>query len=292
MAEGDFPGVPFVQARYYARGRTGPLKWIVMHTMEAHELSTTAESTARYFANPGDGRTVSAHLCVDNDSVVQCVLEKDTAYTAGGNPGNPQGFNVEQAGFARQTRAEWLDDYSMSMFGMEAPILNEVALRNGIPFRYVNWQGLRAGQSGFTTHNDCRLAWGGTTHTDPGTAFPWDIFLPIVEEGDMALTTKQNARLMNNSEILGALAWGRDEARNLQRDDGTPAANIPLTSLYNRIASTTTDMVIDKLAEEGWITPGGQPIDNAVVAAAAKAGAKEGVSEAFASTHLDISFPS
>lgn len=180
---GDYPGVPFVQARYYSRGRPGPIKWIVMHTMEAHELSTTAESTAAYFANPGDGRTVSSHLCVDNNSVVQCVLEKDTAYTAGGNPGNGQGFNVEQAGFARQTRAEWLDDYSLAMFRQEAPVLRDVAVRNGIPFKYVDWRGLRAGEKGFTTHNDCRLAWGGTTHTDPGVNFPWDVFLPIVEEG-------------------------------------------------------------------------------------------------------------
>lgn len=287
---GDYPGIPFVQARYYTRGRLGAgLRWIVMHTMEAHELPTTAESTANYFANPGDGRTVSSHLCCDNNSVVQCVLEKDTAYTAGGNPGNPGGFNVEQAGFASQTRAQWLDDYSIAMFKKEAPILNDVAERNDIPFRYVNWQGLRAGLLGFTTHNDCRLAWGGTTHWDPGESFPWDVFLEIVED-DVSLTTKQNARLMNNSQILGALAWGRDLAVNLLKDDGSDAADIPLTRLYDRIANTSADAVIRKLAEGGWVTPGGEPIDAAVVAAAAKAGAVEGVKDAFATAQVGVTF--
>lgn len=225
---GDFPGVPFVQAKYYTKGRSAPLKWIVMHTMEAHELSTTAESTANYFANPGDGRTVSSHLCVDNNSVVQCVLEKDTAYTTGGNPGNPQGFNVEQAGFARQTRAEWLDDYSMSMFYVEAPVLQDVALRYSIPFRYVDWQGLRRGDKGFTTHNDCRLAWGGTTHTDPGTSFPWDVFLPIVEGGG-GMTPEQWEWLQNMARTLRSMAEGRDSAAQVKWN--------PTTGKYDAVTS-------------------------------------------------------
>jgi N-acetyl-anhydromuramyl-L-alanine amidase AmpD len=235
---GDFPGVPFVQARYYSKGRTGPLKWIVMHTMEAHETGTTAENTANYFANPGDGRTVSSHLCVDNNSVVQCVLEKDTAYTAGGNPGNPQGFNVEQAGFARQTRADWLDDYSMSMFYVEAPVLQDVALRYGIPFKYVNWEGLRAGQKGFTTHNDCRLAWGGTSHTDPGSNFPWDVFLPIVEGGG-GMTPQQWEWLQNLSRQVKAMCEGKDTAAQVKYNSSTgnydSIASLSLQPFWDRV---------------------------------------------------------
>lgn len=238
---GDFPGVPFVQAKYYAKGRTAPLKWIVMHTMEAHELSTTAESTAAYFANPGDGRTVSSHLCVDNNSVVQCVLEKDTAYTAGGNPGNPQGFNVEQAGFARQTRAEWLDDYSINMFMVEAPVLRDVALRYSIPFEYVNWEGLRAGKKGFTTHNDCRLAWGGTTHTDPGSSFPWDVFLPIVE--GQGMTPEQWEWLQNLSRTVRAMAEGKDSAAQVKYNSSTgkydPVSSLSLLPFWTRVNQTS-----------------------------------------------------
>ncbi len=52
----DHPELRFIQAAGYSRGRPdGPPKWVVVHDMEANENSATAENTAAYFANPGDG---------------------------------------------------------------------------------------------------------------------------------------------------------------------------------------------------------------------------------------------
>lgn len=177
----DHPGLPFVQAQGYTKGRPdGPALWIVWHSMEATEWSGRAESTAAYFANPPDGRSVSAHHCGDNDSVIQCVDEDDSAWTVGNRPGNYRGVNVELAGYARQTRAEWLDSFGVAMFGRLAPIVAASMTRWRIPNRWCTVDDLKAHRPGHTTHNDLRVAFGGTTHTDPGAGFPHDHVLRVV----------------------------------------------------------------------------------------------------------------
>lgn len=183
----DHPELVFIQARYYAKGRpNGPPLWLVVHTMEAQEHSTTAENTANYFANPGDGRTVSSHYCCDNNSIVQCVKLSDTAYTVGNTPGNYRGINYEFAGFASQTPPQWGDSYSMAMLQRAAPYFRADAERFGIPLRHCSVNDLVEFRAGITSHNDMRLAFGVTTHTDPGPNFPWDEFMEMVRgEYDM-----------------------------------------------------------------------------------------------------------
>lgn len=180
----DHPGLPFVQAAGYTRGRPdGPPLWIVVHDMEASEHSARAESTAAYFANPGDGRSVSSHYCVDDNSVVQCVDLDDVAWTVGNRPGNNRGINWELSGFARQSRDEWLDPFGVAMFARMAPIVRADAKRFGIPLRRLSVAELKAFTPGVTSHNDLRLAFGVTDHTDPGPAFPWDYFIAAMQGG-------------------------------------------------------------------------------------------------------------
>lgn len=189
----DHPGLPFVQAQGYTRGRPdGPALWIAWHSMEASEWSGRAESTAAYFASPGDGRSVSAHHCGDDNSVIQCVDEDDSAWTVGNRPGNYRGVNIELAGFARQSRADWLDPFGVAMFARLAPIVAASMTRWHIPNRWCSVADLKAFRPGHTTHNDLRLAFGGTTHTDPGAGFPRDYVAQVLAaalnpmEDDMA----------------------------------------------------------------------------------------------------------
>jgi hypothetical protein len=183
----------YVQAKGYTDGRSdGPPLWIVMHTMQAHELGDTAESTANYFATLPDDRQVSSHLCIDNNTAIQCVDVYDSAWTVGNRPGNRRGLNYEHAGFAEQTATEWADDYSTAMLRLSAQCAVSDVLRFGIPVRRCTVDQLKAYEPGFTTHNDLRLAFGVTSHTDPGPAFPWSRYLDMVRaelEGDINMPT-------------------------------------------------------------------------------------------------------
>lgn len=181
----DHPELPFVEAAGYRKGRPdGPPLWLVIHTMEAQESSTTAENTAAYFANPSDGRSVSSHYCCDNNSIVQCVLLQDVAWTVGNTPGNNRGINWEFAGFANQTPPQWGDAYSTAMLTRAAPYFRSDAARYNIPLRRCTVPDLRAFRPGVTSHNDLRLAFNITTHTDPGPNFPWTWFINLLNEED------------------------------------------------------------------------------------------------------------
>jgi hypothetical protein len=182
--------VTFIAARWFTPTDGRRIDLLVAHSMEIDERSDTAEACAAFFART----TVkaSAHECVDTNSRVTCVLDKDVAYAAPG--ANHNGLHLELAGRARQSRAEWLDDYGRRMLtGPAADWVAEKARAYDIPLEYVNAAGLRAGQRGVTTHNEVRLAFGRTDHTDPGAGFPMDVLLnaarsrlhPPAEEDDV-----------------------------------------------------------------------------------------------------------
>lgn len=229
MTSTDYPGIAFVQAKGFTAGRPdGPPLWIVWHDMEVDELPTKAETTAAYFANPTDGRRVSAHYCADSDSAVQCVREQDVAWTVGNRPGNYRGVNFELAGRANQTRQQWLDAYGLAMFNIVCPIAAHSMTRWGIPNRWCSIADLKTYRGGHTTHNDLRVAFGGTTHTDPGSGFPRDHVLALVDAAlkGGAVTTpttleekvdKILAWINYSGETLGwrmdALAWEQTAVR-------------------------------------------------------------------------------
>src|SRR3954454_6387676 len=82
-----------------------PFDLVVIHSMEAPEKGETAEDVGHFFEKPST--RASAHYCVDNNSIVQCVQERDVAWAAPG--ANHDGVQIEHAGYARQTLREWED---------------------------------------------------------------------------------------------------------------------------------------------------------------------------------------
>jgi N-acetyl-anhydromuramyl-L-alanine amidase AmpD len=187
---GRIPIDKFVQARNYtkaARSEPADVHWIVLHTMEAPEKGTTAEAVAEYFRTT----TVqaSAHFCVDNDSIVQCVRLQDIAWAAPG--ANKYGVQIEQAGYARQSETEWEDPYSQAMLGRSAALAAQhIQPVFKIPTQYIDAEHLKVAQTfidagqpvpdslrGVTTHNDVTLAFRKSTHTDPGPHFPMADYL-------------------------------------------------------------------------------------------------------------------
>lgn len=152
---------------------------VVLHDMEWTETDTTAEACAKYFSQKfpaGQGK--SAHYCVDNNSVVQCVPIKDVAWAAPGN--NTNGIQIEFAGYARQTAAEWADTYSAAALKRGAELVAALCKAYVIPITFLTAAALLRGERGITTHAEVSKAWKKSTHSDPGVGFPLAAFVASV----------------------------------------------------------------------------------------------------------------
>lgn len=169
--------IAFVEARWYTPTNGRRIDYIVLHDMEAPEKGDTAENIARYFATT-DTRA-SAHYNVDNNSIVQSVREQDIAYHA---PPNLHSIGIEHAGYARQTREEWLDAYGQDMLRLSAGLVAELVLKYNLPVQFLSPDDLRAGKRGITTHHNVSRAFGQSSHTDPGPNFPVGWYMDRVRE--------------------------------------------------------------------------------------------------------------
>lgn len=173
--------IKFVQAKNYKWTGGRQVDLVVLHSMEAPEKPTMAESVANWFAGKnGKAPGASAHFCIDNDSAVQGVRLADIAYAAPG--ANHNGIQIEHAGYARQTEAEWLDEYSEAMLWISARVTAHCCKLYNIPVKYIDRDGLKRGERGITTHNEVTFAWRKTTHRDPGAGFPMARYLAMVDE--------------------------------------------------------------------------------------------------------------
>lgn len=183
MHEYETDSWPFVQARWYKDiVEQRRVRVVVIHDMEAPEKGDTAENVARYFQDPKDdqGRPVqaSAHVCVDNNSVVQCVHDNDVAYAAPGCNGD--GIQIEMAGYGKQTRDEWLDDYGQQLLGRAADVAAQYCLKYNLAPVHLTDNQLEAGQRGIVGHVQVSRVYKRSNHQDPGINFPWDVFMPMV----------------------------------------------------------------------------------------------------------------
>jgi N-acetyl-anhydromuramyl-L-alanine amidase AmpD len=171
---------PFVQAKVFKEvSGKRKVRLIVIHSMEAPEKGDTAESVARFFQNPPN--PASAHLCIDNNSIVQCVLDNNIAAAAPG--ANQDGIHLELAGFARQTEAEWLDAFGVLLLNNAAEAAGQYCLKYDIPVKRLTNDELKDGQTkGIVSHSQVSEVFKKSTHTDPGSGFPWQFFLQRVEQ--------------------------------------------------------------------------------------------------------------
>lgn len=177
---------PFIAARHFLATPAGTrrkVRVIVVHDMEAPEKGDTAEAIARYFRDlPAAGPVkASAHLCIDNDSIVQCVHDNDVAFAAPG--ANGDGVQLELAGYGKQTRADWLDDYSRAVIDRAANAAAQYGLKYDIPMIHLTNEQLADGKSrGIIGHYQASEVYKKSDHTDPGPNFPWDHFIARAAE--------------------------------------------------------------------------------------------------------------
>lgn len=167
---------PFVKAKYFYTGRRSSVQLICMHTMEAPEKGSTAENVANYFANIT--RPASAHICVDNNSAVQCVYDSNTAFAC--KNANANGIHIEMAGYASQSQTDWKDAYSLQLLENAAQFGAYYCNKYDIPpvrAIFKSKTDPTVLQPGFCGHTDVPLH---GVHWDPGPNFPWQYFLTLV----------------------------------------------------------------------------------------------------------------
>lgn len=168
-----------IPARWYGVPRT-EIDVIVLHDMESPEGAETAATVSRWAQTLPATRKASWTYAVDTNSIVQCVPELVVAYAAPG--ANHNGIQIEHAGLARQSRAEWFDAYSRPMLELSARLSADICRRRDIPPVWLTPGELQAGKRGITSHANVSLAFRRSTHTDPGQGFPVDWYMARVRE--------------------------------------------------------------------------------------------------------------
>ena len=143
------------------------IKWVVLHSTEGG----TAESVAAYFSRPST--KASTHIVVDDKECWRMVPDLVIPW---GAPGvNTGGLHIEQCGYARWSRAEWLAH--SATLDRSAATAARWAHMYGIPLRWVGRWGLKLGRKGVTTHSEASRAFTPGGHTDPGPGFPKDVWM-------------------------------------------------------------------------------------------------------------------
>lgn len=173
--------------RNYTATRTTK-RYIAIHNT-ANDAS--AENEASYAKRRTD--SVSSHYYVDSNSVVQSLNTDYRAWHAGSKTGNDRAISYEITGVNGWSRAQWLDRVAWGL--LAAQIRKDCAAHN-IVARDLTVTQIKAGSlTGVITHNEMRLAWGGTTHTDPGPNFPMDHLLALVNEQEDEVSWTEQLKL-------------------------------------------------------------------------------------------------
>lgn len=154
------------------KGRQGQSPNLIgMHTVEGPEVPNLAENVANYFKTVN----ASSHWACDNDSRVRIVNDEDTSWTLPGAAN--RSLNIEMAGFARQSAADWADGYSIAMLDIAALCVAEWSKKYNIPIRKLTDDQIRNHSKGLAGHVDVNRVYRKSTHWDPGPNFPWKYFL-------------------------------------------------------------------------------------------------------------------
>lgn len=225
------PGIPYVQGKNDYTDFDGRKYGIAIHNTSN---DASDEGEAAYAKRRTDG--VSSHFYVDDDSITQSIDTDDRVGHAGSKTGNDNAIAVEITGGNGKSRDWWLANVAWDKLGWTlAYIIKHDPDFQGFQVRRATVAEMKANPKvkAFYGHNDMRLAWGGTDHSDPGPNFPWDRLIqvvnkhlhppaqvPVVEEGtDMKLIIareKTDARVFVGNGVVRRHLETMEDVENLQ----------------------------------------------------------------------------
>lgn len=223
-------------------GRTAK-RYIVVHNTSN---DATAEAESSYAKRRTDG--VSSHYYVDRNSIVQSLDTDLRANHVGSTTGNNGGISYEITGVNGWSRAQWLDRVAWPLL---AHAVRRDCAEHDITPRTLTVEQIRAGaMSGIITHNQARLAWGRTTHTDPGPNFPLDYLIELVqddeqEEDDMPLDKDDVRRIWRMDGMVDTPRLAADgTVRPAQDIDRNPhwSGNTALRLIYANVARVRAEL--------------------------------------------------
>lgn len=271
------PGIRFVQGRNAYNDGDNRKYAICIHNTSN---DASDEGEASYAARRTDG--VSSHFYCDHDSVTQSIDTADKCGHVGSAIGNENSIAVEITGANAKSRAWWLSNVAWDDLGaVLAKVIRHHWPDGSFRVRRATVAEMKANPKvkAFYSHDDCRRAWGGTTHTDPGPNFPWDRLFSAVnaalEGDDVQLTDPINyvkgpeADYSRDSTTVGTM-WGQtlyyvlstrnkviaNEAADKARDEailallkGVVGGSVDVLPVLERI-SALRDEVFAKLEAE------------------------------------------
>lgn len=208
------PAPPMIAARWKGGAQTPHA--IVMHGTVSPCVNGGARATAQFFATE-TGKT-SAHYVVDPGETVQCVGDHTIAYHCGYNTGS---IGIELCDPETGPASRWADTNHKAMLARAATLVAQLCLAYDINVSRPTVAALKAkGPHGIYGHNDSRLAFGSTTHSDP-IGFPWPTFLAQVKAEVASLSDAPK-----QTPVAAAQAAAIDAAKDLRQtalERGRPA---------------------------------------------------------------------
>lgn len=145
--------------------------WLAVHTSEG---IMRAKDLRDWTSWPG-----SSHAANDETGVLMTPADGFVPYDRAAwtlRNGNPISENLEQCGWARWTRAEWLA--RPKLLDTTALWLADRSRARGIPLRLLTPAEIRGRKTpGVLGHGHYSTATGDGTHWDPGPNYPWDVVL-------------------------------------------------------------------------------------------------------------------
>lgn len=152
--------------------------FIVAHSLECDDIPGIAWSLLNgWLQNPAE--QASVHTLTDAGGTVQGMDYQNVAWHCGG--GNQHGSGHEIVGRAGWSPDQWGTASMDKAFRSLASVIARKWVHRTMPHLGITylpeWLSLTQiaaqNRAGLVTHNDMRLVFGGTTHTDPGPNYPY-----------------------------------------------------------------------------------------------------------------------